>query len=205
MRNRWAALAFLPWLLAASFPSTTGTVTPGTVLEDGQTGNRLFKKNTYRYSQTTASFAVTFTDVWVVSGSASKTVAVNSIRLCATTSSAGTLDVFLVKRSTADTAGTSTSITAIPADSANTAVSGTVLNYTANPTLGTAVGQLGVTKLNTGAGAGVGQCISWTFGPPGFGQPVTLRGVAQQLAVNFNGAAVPAGLGLDIEIETTEE
>lgn len=37
------------------------------------------------------------------------------------------------------------------------------------------------------------------------GAPITLRGVAECLAVNFNGAAVPAGLNLLITIYWTEE
>jgi hypothetical protein len=188
---------------AANWPSVSGSTAPGAVLEDGA-GNKITGKSTYRWALAASSFAATFTDVWVIGGSASKVVRVNFITLCATATAAGSIDTYIVKRSTADTGGTSSAFTAIPSDSTNAAATGTVLVYTANPSGGAAAANFGVRKLNIGTLGNAG-CVTWTFGPPGTGQSVTLRGVAQQLAVNFAGGAVPSGLLATIEIETTEE
>jgi hypothetical protein len=198
-----AALALCVHADAANWPSTSGSTVPGAVLEDGA-GNKLTSKPTYRFSQSTGTFAATFTDVWVISGSASKTVRVNLIVLCAAATAATNLETLVVKHSTANTGGTSSSLTSTPNDSSNAASTGTVLNYTANPTVGTVVGVSGFRKLNVGT-VGNSGCLTWTFGPPGAGQPIVLRGIAQQLAVSFSGQAVPSGLAMTIEIETTEE
>lgn len=198
-----AALALCVHADAANWPSTSGSTVPGSVIEDGA-GQKIFGKATYRYAQSTITFAATFTDVWVIGGSASKTVRINSIILCGTATAATNLDIALVRRSTADTGGTSGAFTAIPSDVNNPGVTATVLNYTANPTLGTAFGNASVRKLNVGV-AGSAGCQTWTFGSPTSGQPLTLRGTAQQIAVNFGGVAVPAGLSLTFDMETTEE
>src|SRR6478609_414079 len=54
--------------------------------------------------------------------------------------------VSIVKRSTADTAGTSTAPALIPLDSGNAVATAVVAAYTANPTLGTTVGTIWQSK-----------------------------------------------------------
>jgi hypothetical protein len=89
--------------------------------------------------------AASATDIAVLSGNASNTVIVTKIMVSCTQTTAGIIDLILLKRSTADTAGTSTgSPTTVPLDSSNAAGSSSVLTYTANPTTGSLVGNVDV-------------------------------------------------------------
>jgi hypothetical protein len=143
------------------------------------------------------------TDLVTITGSATKTVKVWSIRLTTTNTAAGSQEFFLIKRSTADTTGTPVAGTVFPLDSANAAGTATVNHYTANPgALGTAVGTVNRVRIASPAAvpasfAGVVTDAGYELLPVmrnGIGvQPITLRGIAEQLAVNFNGAALVAG------------
>lgn len=142
------------------------------------------------------------TDMITVTGSASKTVKVWSLRVCTTNTLAGSQEFRLIKRSTADTGGTAVASTLIPQDSASAAVTATVNHYTANPgALGTAVGTLNIVRWSSpvavpGAFATNSDACQEILpnAPNGQSiQPVVLRGIAEQLAVNFNGAALVAG------------
>src|SRR5271166_514249 len=165
----------------------------------------LYTKSAFRYSTAAlGNQAASPTDWVVIGGSATKTVRVTNITVCGTATAASTIDVVLIKRSSADTGGTPVSATAVPLDSNDAAATGTVVYYTANPTgLGTAVGNVDAVKLNLGASGAAG-CGSVDFGTRN-SQAVVLRGVAQQLAINLNGATVPSGASISYRCETTEE
>jgi len=149
--------------------------------------------------------AATPTDLVIIEGSATKTVRVLSCVIGTTNTAAGSQEFFLIKRSAADTTGAFVSAgTPVPLDS-NNAVSSVnrVGHFTANPgALGAAVGTINRTRVASpvlvpGSFAGVVdiaefELIPW-FGNSLLDQPITLRGVAQTLAVNFNGAALVAG------------
>jgi hypothetical protein len=142
------------------------------------------------------------TDLVTITGSASKTVKVWSIRLTTTNTAAGSQEFFLIKRSTADTTGTPVAGTVFPLDSASAAGTATVNHYTANPgALGTAVGTVNRVRISSPAAVPAAFVTNIDAGyellpvmrngiTP---QPITLRGIAEQLAVNFNGAALVAG------------
>lgn len=155
------------------------------------------------------SSPATPTDMFTITGSASKTVRVLSIEVGTTQTTAGINRIYLVKRSTANTSGTSSSITATPHDSNNNAASATVLSYTVNPSTGSLVGNLAVRNVNSPILAtGIGtpdQPMQNTTAIELLAQPVTLRGIAQVLAVNFNGAALPSGLSVVGTITWEEE
>ncbi len=164
------------------------------------------QKGTYRYAGVNVtSFAASPTDWLVISGSNTKLTKVTRLSICGTATSASTIDVLLIKRSAADTAGTQSSITGVPMDVSRGASAGTVLAYTANPTLGATVlgGSLDGKKLNLST-VGAAGCLFWDFGTA-YAEPVVLRGAIQQLAVNLNGVTVPAGTSLSYTVETTEE
>lgn len=160
-------------------------------------------KQTFMASSTFTP-AATPTDLVIIEGSATKTVRVISFVITTTNTAAGSQQFFLIKRSTADTTGTFVAATAVPFDSNNSASTvNRVGHFTANPgALGTAVGTI-VTKRvaspvavpATFAGivsdAGV-QLLDFSSNTL-LDQPITLRGVAQCLALNFNGAALVAG------------
>lgn len=147
--------------------------------------------------------AATATDFFQIVGSASKTVRVTRVQISGLATAAATNDIQLVKRTAANTGGTSASVSIAQHDSNSAAPSATVNSYSANPSaLGAGVAIRGE-KLNLGA-AGAAGVIVWDFTTRN-SQGLVLRGVAQSLNLNWNGAAVPSGTLLDIDVEWTEE
>ncbi len=136
------------------------------------------------------------TDVCALAGSATKMVKVRKIALSTVASTAIAEPVAFIKRSTAPTgAGVQPSV--IPLDSNNVLTNTTnvataiVEVWTANPTVGTAVGALGdPTLLWTGA-ATAQPYTEFDFGS--LSSPIVLRGVAESIAVNLNGLTYTAG------------
>lgn len=145
--------------------------------------------------------AATPTDLVVISGSATKTVRVISMCIGTTNTAAGSQQFLLIKRGAADTGGTPVTATVVPLDSNNTATAA-VIHYTANPTINNTVGTINTIRVGTPAAipatwAGITdkakvELLDWMSNSI-LDQPVTLRGTAQQLAINFNGVALVAG------------
>lgn len=144
---------------------------------------------TYSASTNFAPTSITATDIFTITGSASTTVYITKVFISGTQATYGLVDISLIKRSTADTGGTSTAVTAVPHDSNNAAASATILSYTANPTVGTPVGSVrrGYTPV-TALTTAVNPTVIFDFGDKG--QPMILRGTAQVLAVSLNGASM---------------
>ncbi len=150
------------------------------------------------------------TDLITITGSGTKTVRVQSITLGTVQTTAGINRVYTLKRSTANTGGTSTTPTITPHDSTNASATAVVAYYTANPTPGTLVGNLAVVNVNspilaTGIAGPVNQMSPIGTVVDLLAQPVVLRGTAEVLAINFNGAALPAGLSVTGSVTWTEE
>jgi hypothetical protein len=149
----------------------------------------------------------TATDILTIGGSASKVIRITRLMIWGTANAAGQYPLFLIKRSAANTAGTTATITPTPHDSGNAAVTAAVKNYTANATgLGAAVGTLRLVNLWLTVGGTPTQNVLYIeeFGNRP-AQAIVLRGVAEFFCLNFNGVAVPAGTSLNIFIEHTEE
>lgn len=160
---------------------------------------------TYRAFVNGLSVAASATDVFTLTGNANTTVTVNELWVSCTATATGTIELLVIKRSTADTAGTSASVTAVPNDSQNPAAGATALSYTANPTTGNAVGTVLAYKHPCQAvGSGNYAVTRVRFNESGQGQPITLRGTAQQLVVNLNGATITGG-GFDIGMSWNEQ
>lgn len=159
---------------------------------------------TYSASTVDLASAASATDIFTIIGSASKTVFVKRIKISATATGASVTNIFLIKRSTADTGGTSTAPTAVPHDSSSAAAGAVLAAYTANPTTGTPVGTLRIEKLpiSTPASASIPDSLLWDFGTLAQGG-IALRGVTQQLAVNLNSTTI-TGSAFSIWIEWTE-
>lgn len=164
------------------------------------------ERATYSSSVNSLTPPATPTDMVTITGSASKTIRVLKITLTCTQNTAGTNTFFVVKRSTANTAGTPVAQTEIPYDSNFPTASGVVVAYTANPTLGTTVGTIEARKVFTPANnTAVSRENIFDFSAGGTKPGIVLRGTGQVLALNFNGAALPAGLNINCTIEWTEE
>lgn len=162
---------------------------------------------TYSAVAVAATPAATATDFLTLTGSASRTIKVLRWRVAVsvTAGSASPFDVQLVKRSAANTGGTATTPTAVPWDSTFPAAGATARLYSANPTLGTPVGALRALRATTTTGTGQLALLQGEFElvDPQHG-PVVLRGAAEVLALNFNGAS-PANAVVTSEVVWTEE
>ena len=168
-------------------------------------------RQTYKASITNLVAATTPTDVFTITGSATKVVRVTHLCLMGTQTTQATRSVLVIKRSAANTGGTSSACTAVPNDSNNAAATATVLAYTANPTgLGAAVGTMISRQIFIGNAApggnvspieGGGGDLYEAYRPS---QAIVLRGTAQVLAINLN-SVTSAGNSFDIFVEWTEE
>lgn len=159
---------------------------------------------TYSVSATIAPAALA-TDIFTIAGSASKVVRVTKVSVNGVQTTAGQAQVILLRRSTANTGGTSTAPAKVAHDTQNTAAVATVLAYTANPTaLGTLVGTVRADRvfLPGAATASDAQGLDHLFGDAGQQSP-TLRATTDLLAVNLNGVTI-AGGSLNVTVEWTE-
>lgn len=143
------------------------------------------------------------TDIFTITGSASKTVRVTHLEISATQTTAGAVNTVLLKRSTANSGGTSTNPTKVPHDSQSAAATATINAYTANPTTGTLVGQIRSNKIFISTATTLGQEALIDFGNRP-GQAIVLRGTGEVLAINLNGVTV-SGASFDIDLEWSEE
>src|SRR6266702_476 len=174
--------------------ANSNTAAPGVVQQDDG------RKTTYSFSAT--ALAGVAGDVLLFKGSSTKTVRVTQVIISGTATTAINLYVQLIKRSAADTAGTTgTAPTIAPHASANAAATATVAIYTAAPTAGTSVGIVRAARLflaTPTTSPTLAELIMWDFGVrPG------ARGVAECLAVNLS--AAPTAGSIDISFEFTEE
>lgn len=148
------------------------------------------------------------TDLMTISGSASKIIRVYAMNLRVHTTAGALQNLFFIKRSTANTGGTATNPAGLALDSNDAAATGVVTLYTAAPTPGTGVTIYQhslVTTVPTAAPAGF-SFMDKQLSPatPASVKPVTLRGTAESLAMNFAGAALPAGFTASWEIVWSE-
>lgn len=144
------------------------------------------------------------TDIFTITGSASKTVYISKVIVTCTETTAATIDVQLLTRSSADTSGTSTAPTLVAHDPNNQgSASSTVKAYTVNPTTGSLVGVIGSYKMDCPtAAAGASQdLVLETFGISA--DMLVLRGINQVFAVNLNGQTV-AGGSINVRLEFRE-
>ena len=175
-----------------------------------QAGIQSFVK-TYKYSAIGVVPAATATDLLTITGSASKTVRVMKIAVSGqNTAGASQRGVQIIRRSTADTTGTSTAPVPVSRDTTNTAATATLALYTVNPgALGTAVGTLDTCRLLLNAVATVPDICTFTYGVNN-DQATVLRGTLDILAINFlgtgNGVVAAAATDfIDLDVEFTEE
>ena len=88
---------------------------------------------TYHYVAQDITPVATSTDVVVLSGSASKVIRVTKVSIVGTATAASIYDHYLIKRTAANTGGTSTSPTPAKSDSNDPSASATLKLYSANP------------------------------------------------------------------------
>lgn len=158
---------------------------------------------TYAVSAVAVTPAATPTDVVTVYGSATKTVRVKSVTVSGVATTAGSMDVSLVKRTAANTTGTSSVPVAAKFDSEDATPTAALKQYSANAgTLGAGV-PIATKVLNLGV-AGAGGTVVFDFATRN-DKALILRGVAQGLAINLNGQAVPNGGKITYAVEWEED
>ncbi len=172
------------------------------------------------HSKKTYSASATFTpaatpnDLMTIFGSASRTVRVISLKFGATNTAAGSQQYFLHKKSALPTGGVHVLAAMVPLDSNNGGATATMVgHYTTDPTAGTSLGTINTVRVASPAPvpasfAGIVQSATYEMlpvDPWGMAQPVTLRGIAEGLAVNFNDVALVAGQTHLYTVVWTEE
>lgn len=190
---------------------------PSIIIQDATTSNKAAvtaggllvssdgNKATYRYASLGNTPAATPTDVLTITGSVTKTVRIKRIAVSGLATTAGQMPVTLIRRSAANTGGTSTAPTPIKHDTNDAAGTAALALYSANPTtLGTTVGNLGAKRLFLNVSTAQEDQVVWDFSTRQ-DKALVLRGTSDILAINLGGATVPTGGVLDFEIEYEED
>jgi hypothetical protein len=157
--------------------------------------------STYGITGVANTPAATPTDVFILNGSATKTIKIKRVTVSGLATTAGSMNVSLVKRTVVNTAGTSTAPSIAQFDSLDASATAVPKLYTANPSaLGAGV-SLSSQTLNFGV-AGAAGTVIFDFANRN-DKAIYLHGVAEGLAINLNGGAVPSGgtFGYTIEFE----
>lgn len=156
--------------------------------------------------------AASATDIACITGSATKVIRVQAVRVSGTAGTLVSLPVLLNKHTVANTGGTPAVTTALPVPvsldttAATTAsATATTTAYTANPTVDAtaAIVDVQVASFNTTSALVNNSQAFFDFKSRNYMTAPTLRGIAQQLCVNLGGISVSSGL-LAVSFEWTE-
>src|SRR6266702_2865259 len=167
-----------------------GTASVGSVVLNNGT------KATYTYAINATAPYATAQDWIVIRGSATKAVKIVRVEFSGAATAATEIMATLKKHTIANTAGTSTTPTPMQHDSADAAATAVVLLYSAAPTTDATATIWKNIRLDLdilpAASAATPDRYIYNYGAE-IGEPLTLRGVAQECAINLGGAAVPSG------------
>lgn len=148
-------------------------------------------------------------DLLCITGSGTKTVYVTRLTINIQSTAAALQTILFIKRSTANSGGSLTNPALVPYDSTNAAATATVILYTGAPTPGTSLGTLRVQEqasstvavtppvIDLYTASTLGTTVSLT-------QPVILRGTAESVCANYNGAALTVGFTAAYLVEEVE-
>ena len=173
-------------------------------------GNSLAQASTYRgaTNSTVVAAASATAPFFVIYGSASKTLRIQRIRISGPTNVTLAYQGFdIIKYSTAPSGGTAVALTQVPLDSTDAAATASLCQvYTAAPTAGTPVGNIGsariVNKSATVVDGSEASVLEWDFRGQGRSGEPTLHGTAQGVGVELH---VATATTVSIEVEWTEE
>ncbi len=193
----------------AAFPAAAQNVVPQTGVTFGY-----IAKTTYSAAFIGLVPPASATDTICLAGSATKTVKLTGVRLSGSAATLITVPITLIRRASVATGGTAALTTANPAnnisprDTNNATATAVPISYTAVPTITdsspTYLDSASLTIPVTSAGT-VSEPLVFDYSPvQTLLQPVTLRGVAQQVCLNFNTVSISSGL-LNGSLTWTEE
>lgn len=167
--------------------------TPGTT-----NGFNLLQSYRTSYQAVIAGYAAyaTPTDIFCISGSASKTVLVTGLYITVQSTTATLATYTLLRRSTLNTGGTPTTYTPAMMDTTDPAATAVVTTYASAPTTGTLAGTLEIVGTATAvltAAPAISNFFTQISSANTFTlyKPVMLRGVNEALCINFAGVALP--------------
>lgn len=159
---------------------------------------------TYSAAISGVVIGLTATDVFTISGSATKKVYIHRIFIDGTATGGVNSKLLVIKRSSLDTGGTSSTATAVPHDSTDGAATAVVKSYTANPTLGTAVGNLICSEVafpTAGTQLYTDGDLLTGYGPK---KPYILNSASESICLNLNGVTI-SGSSLNFVVTWTEK
>lgn len=142
-------------------------------------------------------------DVFTITGSATRVVSVMRMALTTVQTTAGMNAWSVLKRSTANSGGTSATVAAIPIDSSYPAATAVIRQYTANPTAGTSLGALWTGRVASPVPASAPGDVSATLFRDA-STTIQLLNATEVLSWNFGGAALPSGLSVQASVWWTE-
>ena len=176
--------------------------------------NSIVKQQTYAAVSRGLVPAASATDIFCITGSASKSVAIKRIEVSGTAGTLVSVPVTLVRRVTVNTGGTAATGAALPVPTAmlstNSAATATTTAYTANPTITdsspTYFRSRWLTLPTTAAGTIINPIV-WDFSTSqdilAQGLDIAKGNTTYQYCINLNGVSVSSGL-IDINILWTE-
>lgn len=170
-----------PWAVAAASFKTVSVPVQGSVSVIPP-----YYQSSYSASATQAQASAG--DVFVLPGNATNTVYITRVILSCEQTTAGLVTLQILKRSTADTSGTSSNITVVPDDSKYSAGVSVPKAYSVVPTTGTLIGALDSNYLGCMATGTAASNDIYVMDRRS--KPIPLHGTAEQLVVS-----VPAATG----------
>lgn len=165
-------------------------------------------KATYTYAISATAPYATPTDWIVIRGSATKLVKVVRFEFSGIATAATSIVFTLKKHTVANTAGTSTNPAFMLHDSSDPAATALVLLYSVAPTIDATATIFRTVRYDLGIAPAASAVVTDRYvAELGIGpyEPIVLRGVAQEFAINFASAAIPSGGLYDVSITVTEE
>lgn len=145
------------------------------------------------------------TDIVVMQGADGRKIEIDRIEISGIAGTGIAVSTSLIRRSSAASGGTSAAMTPIAHDSRVALTSAATLSsYTANPTVGNAVGTLWAGRLRLGVTtAAIPTSVAVIDSSQLNVGPICLNSASEWLAINLNGTTVSSG-ALEIYIRWTE-
>ena len=195
--KRFITLLFTLYVVLLQPLAADASYFPSTQITDN-------KETAYCGSTPVFTTAASATDIFNFKGSGTKTIYIRKITWKQCNSAAGgTHQVYLIKRSTANSGGTSSALTAVPLDSNFASATASGVYYTANPTTGTSVGTISHCVFLLGSL--VYHLNHVLFDSTKGGAPIVLRGTSESVSVNYNGVTDGIGTSAVVDIEWSEK
>lgn len=165
-------------------------------------------KPSYTYAISATAPYATPTDWIVIRGSATKTVKIVRIEISGAATAATEVIFTLKKHTVANTSGTATNPTFMQHDSNDAAATALILLYSVAPTIDSSATIWKSVRLDLAvapaATTNAPDRYIYNYAAEPY-EPLVLRGVAQEFAINFASAAVPSGGVYDVAITITED